>query len=91
MKKVLGIVLSLASLTFVATSAEAAPNVAGAGQVRVELGQSRRNRQRGWRNRVVTTTRIVQRGRHRYRETYQVTYRPNGGTVTRLISRVRIW
>lgn len=96
MKKLLGLVLALASFTFVGSSAEARTTAAGAGQVGVRMEQGR-YRQRRWNNRwnnrrarVVTQTRIVQRGRQRFRETYQVVYRPNGRTDTRLISRVRI-
>ena len=97
MKKLLGLVLALASFTFVGSSAEARTTAPGAGQVGIRVEQGR-YRQRRWNNRwnnrraarVVTQTRIVQRGRHRFRETYQVVYRPNGRTDTRLISRVRI-
>jgi hypothetical protein len=40
--------------------------------------------------RTVTQTRIVQYGWQTVRETYQVTYLPDGRTETRLISRERI-
>lgn len=92
MKKLLGMVLALASIGFVTSSAEAATNAAPAAQVRTNMGmgQGRRGRWNNRRPRVITQTRIVQRGRHRFRETYQVTYLPNGRTITRLISRVRI-
>jgi hypothetical protein len=49
--------------------------------------------QRGWgrnRARVATQSRLVRRGRQVWRETYQVRYFPNGRTVTRLVSRVRV-
>lgn len=92
MKKLLGIVLALASLTFVGSSAYARTSATASGQVRIQLGQGQRRGR--WHNRraaqVVTQTRIVQRGRQRFRETYQVIYRPNGRTETRLISRVRV-
>ena len=39
---------------------------------------------------TVVQTRLVQRGWHTYRETYQVTYFPNGETRTTLISRERV-
>ena len=39
---------------------------------------------------TVMQTRLVQRGWHTYRETYQVTYYPNGETRTTLISRERV-
>jgi hypothetical protein len=38
----------------------------------------------------VTQTRLVRVGRRTFRETYQITYLPNGRTQTRLISRVRV-
>lgn len=92
MKRLLGLVLALAAITFVASSAEASPNAAAAGQVRIQIGQGRRHRPfRRFGHRVVTQTRIVQRGRQRFRETYQITYAPNGRTTTRVISRVRIF
>ena len=93
MKKLMGIVLALASIGGVGSAANASPSSAAAGQVRVQVGQGRYRRHGRWYNqraRVVTRTRIVQRGWHRYRETYQVIYRPNGMTETRLISRVRL-
>ena len=93
MKKLLGMILALTSITFVASSADARTGGAAAGQVRIQVGQVRRHRQGRWNNRrpsVVTQTRIVQRGRQRFRETYRVIYRLNGRTETRLISRVRI-
>ncbi len=92
----MGLVLALASFAFVGSSAEARTNASPAGQViRVEQGRRRQDRWNNrWNNnrrpRVVTQTRIVQRGRQRFRETYQVIYRPNGRTDTRLISRIRI-
>lgn len=91
MKRLLGLTLSLASICFVASPAEAkaaepsaapAANAAAAPQWR----RGRYNR----RARVYTTTRLVRRGRRVYRETYQSRYLPNGRTVTRLISRVRV-
>jgi hypothetical protein len=53
--------------------------------------QWRRNNRRNNR-RVYTTTqsRLVRYGRQLYRETYRITYLPNGRTRTRLISRVRV-
>jgi hypothetical protein len=72
-------------------------------QLRIQIGPQRRNRR--WRNRdyenrgdrvgygygqTVVQTRLVQRGWHTYRETYRVTYLPDGRTQTTLISRVRV-
>ena len=98
MKKFLGLILTLASVGFATTSAEAkaagpsnsaaAVNVSKAAPAAVQW----RNR-RNWgrrRARVTTQTRLVRRGRQVWRETYQVRYMPNGRTVTRLISRVRV-
>ena len=40
--------------------------------------------------RVAYRSRIVRRGYAVYRETYQIRYLPNGRTLTRLVSRVRL-
>lgn len=101
MKKLLSIALSLASIGFVASAAEAkaagtplstATTLAAvAPQVRIQLGGGRRNNRRfNHPVRVVTQTRLVRVGRQMFRETYQVTYLPNGRTQTRLISRTRV-
>jgi len=92
MKKLLALTLSLASLGFVASSAEAKTAAslsanAVAPQVRVQLGRGRRYNRRV---RIVTQTRLVRHGRQVYRETYQTRYLPNGRTQTRLISSVRV-
>lgn len=101
MKKLLALTLSLASIGFVASSAEAkatgrvatqttliAANASP--QVRIQLGGGRRNHRYNRRVRIVTQTRLVRAGRRVYRETYQIMYWPNGRTQTRLISRVRV-
>jgi hypothetical protein len=101
MKKLLSLALSLASIGFVASSAEAKASEASiapattiaatAPQVRIQLGGGRRNDRRyNRRVRTVTQTRLVRYGRQVIRETYQTTYLPNGRTQTRLISRVRV-
>jgi hypothetical protein len=102
MKKILAFTLSLASIGFVASSVEAKANVSSitpatavantAGpQVTIQLGQGRRNDRRyNRRARTVTQTRLVRYGRQVIRETYQITYFPNGRTQTRVISRVRV-
>jgi hypothetical protein len=62
---------------------------AAASEVQV-YGQRRgRNWNRG-RVRIVTRTRIVWRSGRQYRETYRITYLPNGRTRTQVISRVRL-
>ena len=50
----------------------------------------RRYERRYNRQRSVTRSRLVRYGRRLYRETYLVTYWPNGRTNTRLISRTRV-
>lgn len=94
MKRLLGLTLSLASIGFVASPAEAKAAEASvtsaattAAAPAPQWGRGGYNRRRA---RVYTTTRLVRVGRRVYRETYQVRYLPNGGTRTRLISRVRV-
>jgi hypothetical protein len=95
MKKLLALTLSLASIGFVASSAEAktsgtnsaaAINAAAPATVQWRRNNRRYNR----RVRTVTQSRLVRYGRRVFRETYQITYWPNGRTQTRLISRVRV-
>jgi hypothetical protein len=93
MKKLLVLTLTLASFGFLglgASEAKASTVTAAAPQVRIQLGSQRNRYRRHNRVRSVRTTRIVYRGRHRYRETYLVRYFPNGQTQTTLISRERI-
>lgn len=88
MKKFLVFSLIMGAMAFVVPSVEAKSStaaVAAEPQIRVQIGRNNRNRRRSY-----VTTRIVRVGRARYRETYRVTYRPNGTVRTRLISRVRI-
>ena len=94
MKKLLALTLSLASIGFVASSAEAkaaGTSVSPASTVAATTVAPQWRRERyNRRVRVVTQTRLVRRGRQVYRETYQIRYLPNGNTQTRLISRVRV-
>ena len=93
MKRLLGLTLSLASICFVASPAEAKaaePSAAPASAAAASTAAPQWRRGRYRRARVYTTTRLVRRGRRVYRETYQIRYLPNGRTVTRLISRVRV-
>src|SRR5688572_27038661 len=100
MRKLLALALSLATIGFVASSADAkaasASNATMAAtanalpQGGLRLGQGRRNRRYNRRVRTVTQSRLVRVGRRVYRETYQIMYLPNGRTNTRLISRVRV-
>lgn len=99
MKKILALALSLASLGFVASSAEAktrGASVSPAVTIATNAAQGqwrnrdRWNRRNNHRVRVSTQTRLVRYGRQVFRETYQVRYLPNGRTQVRLISRVRV-
>ena len=97
MKKLLGLVLSLASIVFVApgeAKAAGAPAATAASAAAAPAAPQWRNRNRRRRNnrrvRVTTVTRLVRRGRRVYRETYRVRHLPNGRTQTWLISRVRV-
>jgi len=99
MKKFVTLIFMLATLGFVGSwdTAQASTAAFGKPQVRIELRQRRRH----WRNRDWaygerigygrTFTRDVYRGRHLFRETYQVRRLRNGYTQTMLISRVRLY
>ena len=100
-KGMLGIALAVVSMGFVAsaeakaadvshlnsTAANAAPQW---GRDRYRDRNDRRYDRRYNRRRTVTQSRYVRYGRRLYRETYLVTYWPNGRTNTRLISRQRV-
>lgn len=90
MKKFLAsAILSVSAIAFVPSveaKSSSAANVASEPQINIQLGQNRRRNGR----RVTTQVRNVRVGRQLYRETYRVTYRPNGTTRTQLISRVRV-
>lgn len=97
MKRLLGITLALLSIGFVVpAAAEAAEvsnqnsTVAVAANSAPQWQRNRNGRRWGNRRRSVTRTRLVRLGRRLYRETYVVTYWPNGRTDTRLISRTRV-
>ena len=100
MKRLGTLILMLASFGFFGSLQVAnatTMTAVGKPQVRIELGQRRRR----WRNRDWaygerigygrTFTRDVYRGRHLFRETYQVRRLPNGFRQTFLISRVRVY
>jgi hypothetical protein len=94
MKKVLGMILALASMGFVVsaeakTSTISHENTTVAASPASQWQRDRYNR-RYHRGRSVTRSRVVRYGRRLYRETYVVTYWPNGRTDTRLISRTRV-
>ena len=104
MKKLLALALSLASLGFVAPSAEAKatgsliqPTTIAANSTAQQWGrQNRRGGQDRWgrnnshRVRTIIQTRYVRFGRRVYRETYLVRFLPYGRVETRLISRQRV-
>jgi len=94
MKKFLALTMILGSSILFVPSIEAKTNNANSlalnnsvdPQIRVQIGGRQRNR----RTRIVTRTRIVRQGRWTYRETYRITYLPNGRTRTQIISRTRV-
>ena len=101
MKKLLALMLSLASLGCLASAAEtktteasifpASIIAASAAAPQRQWERDRRNDRRERRRvRIVTQTRLVRIGRQVFRETYQTMYLPNGRTRTRLVSRVRV-
>jgi hypothetical protein len=98
MKKLLGIALTLASLGITGMASEAKSTELASTNVTVEANAApewQRDRRPNYNNnrrraRTVRQTRVVRSGRRVYRETYLITYLPNGRTNTRLISRVRI-
>ncbi|HET6979435.1 MAG TPA: hypothetical protein VFI24_24090 [Pyrinomonadaceae bacterium] len=96
MKRLLGTALALLSIGFVVPAATNAAEVSNqnstvtvAANAAPQWGRDR-GRRYGNRRRSVTRTRLVRLGRRLYRETYVVTYWPNGRTDTRLISRTRV-
>jgi len=96
MKRLLALILTLTSFGFIASLA--APTAQANPQFRIVFGRRHRDRDDRWRYRnsynygyrTTTETRLVQMGWHTYRETYQVTYLPNGQVQTSLISRYRV-
>lgn len=100
MKKILALALSLASIGFTASAAEAKAvgalsspktTITTSNAPAPQWGNQDRWRRRNRRRvQVYTTTRLVRYGRAIFRETYQVRQLPNGRTNVRLISRVRV-
>ena len=95
MKKLLGITLALLSIGFVVPSAVEAADVTHqnstvAASSAPQWQRDRYGRRYNNRRRSVTRSRLVRYGRRLYRETYVVTYWPNGRTDTRIISRTRV-
>ena len=96
MKRLLVAALAFVSIGLFGLTSETYANEVSSNSVMVAANESpqwQRDRygRRYNRRRTVRRSRIVQVGRRLYRETYVVTYRPNGRVLdTRLISRVRI-
>jgi len=98
MKRLLGIALALSTLGFVPAAQAKAADVqqnstitaSSAPQWQRDRNGRRYDRRYNNRRRSVTRSRLVRYGRRLYRETYVVTYWPNGRTDTRLISRTRV-
>jgi len=99
MKRVLGIALALVSMGFVVSAEAKTANVssevttvAANAAPQWQWGRDRYNRRydRRYTRRQRTFSRVVRYGRRLYRETYLVTYWPNGQYNTRLINRHRI-
>jgi len=99
MKKLFTLLVMLASFAFIGSWEEAKPSTnasLGSPQVRIQIGQRRRYRNRDYYPRGERVgygrvyTRVVQHGWRRYQETYRVRYLPNGETQTFLVSRVRL-
>jgi len=82
MKKLLTIAFAFTAFAAFASSTDA--------QVRRNGNQQQNVRVNDRGVRVYTETKIVRQGRQQFRETYQVRVQPNGRTVSKLISRVKI-
>ena len=95
MKRVLGLILALSSMGFVVSADAKTTNASNenstiAASSAPQWQRNGRYDRRYERRRTVTRSRYVRYGRRLYRETYLVTYWPNGRTDTRLISRQRV-
>ena len=96
MKRVLGLVLALSSMGFVISADAKTANASNENSAIAASSAPQWQRNHRWdnrryeRRRTVTRSRYVRYGRRLYRETYLVTYWPNGRTDTRLISRTRV-
>lgn len=95
MKRLLGFTLALLSMGFVVSAEAKAADVSHqnstvAASPAPQWQRDRYGRRYNRRQRSVTRSRVVRYGRRLYRETYLITYWPNGRTNTRLISRSRI-
>ena len=98
MKKLLILSLMAGTLIFAVPNAEAKTVAKTEASLtstpKAEQPRRRWRNNRRWNNRrsrTVVRSRIVWRWGRRYRETYRITYYPNGRTRTQIIRRVRIW
>ena len=102
MKKILTVVLALASFGIIGSWTEAKGNAITKTdpQIRIQIGKHRRDYRRDDRREYresnygiwnTTETRIVHEGWRTYRETYQVRHFGDGRTQMVLISRERIY
>jgi hypothetical protein len=98
MKRMMGLVLAVVSMGFVASAEAKASDVSlqnntvaasSAAQWQRDR-DGRRYERNSNRRRTVTRSRLVRYDRRVYREIYVVTYWPNGRSDTRLISRTRV-
>ena len=102
MRKILTLVLVLASFGFMGSLSEAKGNAVTKAnpQIRIQIGRRRAYdrgyyrrdyRERGYDVWNTTETRVVSDGWRTYRETYQVRHFPDGRTQMILISRERVY
>ena len=93
MKKAIAFSLMFLTLGIVAPASAEAKTVSAPSATVSEAQVYGQRRGRNWnrgRVRIVTRTRIVWRSGQQYRETYRITYLPNGRTQIQVISRVRL-
>ena len=93
MKKVLIFSLLLVTVGLVGPISTEAKTSSANSTEAIETQVYGQRRGRNWnrrRTRSVIRTRLVWLNGRRYRETYRITYRPNGRTRIQVISRVRL-
>jgi len=98
MRKILTLVLTLASLGFMGSWSETKANAVTKTdpQIQIRIGKRHRDYRREYRERDyniwnTTEARLVHDGWRTYRETYQVRHFPDGRTQMVLISRERVY
>ncbi|MEP6945168.1 MAG: hypothetical protein ABJA02_04565 [Acidobacteriota bacterium] len=95
MKKILTLALLAGSIVIAVPAVEAKPAATSTSaadpQIRLQIGGRRNNRHMRNRRVVVSTiTRVIGRGRNRFRETVRITRWPNGRTTEQVIRRERV-